>query len=102
MKKIYNELFERKALLDHPRWMLKIGDEYLFLKSFGNKSKDLAKAVAKMCKVMCSKICNYQNNWNIEAFFACTLVPLDKSPGVRPIGIVEVPRTIVRKVIMNK
>ena len=38
----------------------------------------------------------------MEAFVACTLVPLDKNPGVRPIGIGEVLRRIVGKVVMNE
>ena len=45
----------------------------LVSKLFGNKSIDLAKAVAKMCKIMCSETCNYENNRDMEAFVACTL-----------------------------
>ena len=32
---------------------------------------------------------------------ACRLIPLNESPGVRPIGVCEVLRKIVRKAIMN-
>jgi len=35
----------------------------------------------------------------MEAFLSCTLVPLNKNPGVRPIGIGEVLRRIVGKSI---
>ena len=39
------------------------------------------------------------NTRAIEAFVACRLIPLDKNPGVRPIGISEVTRRIVGKCI---
>ena len=74
----------------------------LVSKSFGNKSIDLAKAVAKMCKIMCSETCNYDNNRDVEAFVACTLVSLDKNSGVKPIGIGEVLRRVVGKVVNER
>ena len=37
----------------------------------------------------------------LEAFLACGLIPLDKSPGSPPIGVGEVPQRIVGKVIMK-
>ena len=36
----------------------------------------------------------------MSAFVACRLIPLDKCPGVRPIGIGEVPRRIISKAIL--
>ncbi len=37
----------------------------------------------------------------LTAFVACRLVPIDKCPGVRPIGIGEVPRRIIAKAILK-
>ena len=37
----------------------------------------------------------------MEAFLACRLVPLDKRPGLRPIGVGEVLRRISAKVVMS-
>ena len=36
----------------------------------------------------------------LMAFVACRLIPLDKQPGVQPIGIGDVPRRIVSKVTL--
>jgi hypothetical protein len=37
----------------------------------------------------------------LSAFVACRLIPLDKDPGIRPIGIGEVPRRIIAKAILR-
>ena len=37
---------------------------------------------------------------SLEAFLACRLIPLDKMPGLRPIGVGEVLRWIADKVVM--
>ena len=37
----------------------------------------------------------------LEPFLACRLIALDKKPGVRPIGVCEVPRRIVAKAILR-
>ena len=38
---------------------------------------------------------------NLEAFLACRLIPIDKCPGLRPIGVGEVLRRIAGKVVMS-
>ena len=40
------------------------------------------------------------NNGSLEAFLACKLIPLDKNPGVRPIGTAEVMRRILSRAVM--
>ena len=42
----------------------------------------------------------YDKLYYLEAFVACRLVPLDKCPGVRPIGIAETIRRIIGKAIL--
>ena len=38
---------------------------------------------------------------SLEAFIACRLIPLDKNPGLRPIGVGEVLRRICGKAVMS-
>ena len=38
---------------------------------------------------------------SLRAFVACRLMPLNKNPGVRPIGVCEVLRRLVGKIVMN-
>ena len=38
----------------------------------------------------------------LSVFIACHLIPLDKCPGVRPIGVGEVIRRIIAKAILNQ
>ena len=38
---------------------------------------------------------------NLEGFLACRLLPLDKDPGLRPIGVGEVLRRVMGKVFMR-
>ena len=34
-------------------------------------------------------------------FVACRLIPLDKKPGVHPIGVGDVPRRIIAKAVLH-
>ena len=56
--------------------------------SFGTASSDLRKSVADFIKKL-SKKTNSENK-SLEAFIACRLIPLNKNPGLRPIGLGEV------------
>ncbi len=38
---------------------------------------------------------------NLEAYLSCRMVPLDKNPGLRPIGVAEVLRRVMGKVFMS-
>ena len=67
---------------------------------FGDNSRDLCSAIALMAKKSCLKrYCG--NDGSLEAFLACKLIPLDKNPEVRPIGIGEVIRRILGRAVMT-
>ena len=53
---------------------------------YGDCSIDLQTALANFAKKMCKDI----KDKSLEAFVACRLIPLDKMPGLRPIGVGEV------------
>ena len=61
---------------------------------FGTEPADLRSVVASLAKSLCSEI---QDENSIEALLACRLIPLNKNPGLRPIGIGETLRRIIGK-----
>ena len=63
----------------------------------------MRKAVAKFIKKLCAEQIevNKDNKQSLEAFTACRLIPLNKTPGLRPIGISEILRRIAGKVVMS-
>ena len=65
-------------------------------KSFGKGSADVCDAIARMCRRLCTE---YVDPSTISTLMACRLIPLDKNPGVRPIGIGEVLRRIIGKAV---
>ena len=69
-----------------------------FCTAFGEKSNDLCDALARCAKRLCT---SYVDPDGIAAYTACRLIPLNKCPGVRPIGIGEVIRRIIGKAIMR-
>ena len=66
-------------------------------KVYGDSGRDLRKALASVIKRLCT---SKEENESLSAFLACRLVPLDKCPGLRPIGVGEVLRRIAGKVVM--
>lgn len=76
----------------------------LTCRSFGAASRDLCNTIALMARKMCSKgitSTDHISDHNIEAFVACRLIPIDKNPGIRPIGIGEILRRIIGKSVMS-
>ena len=66
-------------------------------KSFGECASDLCKAMARLIKKLCSvKV----DSTSLEALLACRLIPFDKNPGIRPIGVGEILRRIAGKVVI--
>ncbi len=57
-----------------------------FCCAFGSASINLCRAMAAFCRRIC---CNYIDPSSLSAYTACRLLPLNKNPGVRPIGIAE-------------
>ena len=61
-------------------------------------SRELCSALAAVGHHLCSSLVNPES---ISALVACRLIPLDKCPGVRPIGVGEVPRCIIAKAVLR-
>ena len=65
---------------------------------FGDNTGDLCKTFSEVIK----KLCTVENqSTSLEAFLGNQLIPLDKNPGLRPIGVGEVLRRIAGKVILT-
>lgn len=69
---------------------------FLCSKSFGASSGNLCTSIAEMARKIATK---QIPSHHLTAYTASRLVPLDKKPGVRPIGIGEVLRRIIGKAI---
>ena len=70
----------------------------LVSKNFGDCGEDLRKSVATLTRKLC---CSEIRDKSLEALLANRLIPLDKCPGVRPIGVGEVLRRIIGKAVMS-
>ena len=62
---------------------------------FGNSSNDLCKTFADVVNELCTA---EGLSSSLKALPVCRLIPLDKNPGLRPIGIGEVLHRIAKKV----
>ena len=65
-------------------------------KQFKAKPMELCDSLADLARKLCT---HHINPVYLKAFTACRLVPLNKKPGVRPVGIGEVLRYIVGKAL---
>ena len=87
------------TLIDADGWK-----HILCSRSFGNTSQDLCDAIAELAKKLCRDNIHPDT---LHEFVANRLIPLDKgedregNPGVRPIGIGEILRRIIGKVIVE-
>ena len=68
-------------------------------KEFGTHTSDLSDAIASMTKRLCTDRSCHEDN-SLDALFACRLIPLNKNPGLRHIGIGEIIRRIIGKSVM--
>ena len=87
------------TLIDSDTWK-----HILCCKSYLNESQSLAEAIANIAKRLCAESIH---PCCLREFTAARLIPLDKgadsagNPGVRPIGIGEVLRRIIRKCVVS-
>ena len=94
------DLIKRAALNTHGAAGLSGVDAYGWKRlctSFNEASVELCQALASVAR--CLSITTVEPAI-LMPFVACRLIPLDKRPGVRPIGIGDVPRRIVAKAIL--
>ena len=82
--------------LDGDDWRRLIGTD-----TFKTEGNDLRKAIAEITKIICREEFNASRLHGINVLNACRLIPLNKDPGVRPIGIGEVLRRIMGKAVMK-
>jgi len=66
--------------------------------SFKDASAGLCKALLSVSRRLCTS--PVKDLATLMPFVACRLIPLDKCPGVRPIGIGDVPRRIIAKAVL--
>ena len=67
--------------------------------TFSNESDDLYHTIALLARMLCFE--ELVDPKSMEWLVACRLIPLDKSSGIRPIGVGEVLRCIIGKAILT-
>jgi len=83
------------TLIDCECW-----NHMLCFNNFKVQQRNLCDAIAKLAKQLCTTKTT-GNFTHFKELFSCCLIPLDKCPGVRPIGIGEVLRRIIGKCVMR-
>ena len=95
-----NVWLELKVHMDLQEWIdTDFWSKILCNSTFGNASDDPCHAIALLVWMLCSE--ELVDPKSIEELVACWLIPLDKSPGVRPIGVGELFRRIISKAILT-
>ena len=82
------------SMYDADDWRIILGSTL-----FGTEAEDLRKSLAELAKELC--INEIEDPESLEALLGCRLIPLDKNPGLRPIGIGETLRRIIGKAVMT-
>ena len=66
--------------------------------SFRDCSTNLCNSIALVAR----KLCTIENlNSSLESLLACRLIPLNKFPGLRPIGVGEILRRVIGKAVIS-
>ena len=82
------------SLYDADDWRSILGSNL-----YGTEAEDLRKSLAALARDLC--INEVEDPETLEALLACRLIPLDKNPGLRPIGIGETLRRILGKAVKS-
>ena len=71
--------------------------------AFGTTNTDLRKAIAEIIKKLCilDLSLDGMNSTSIEAFTACRMKPLNKKPGLHPIGVGEDIMRVAKEHVIN-
>ena len=62
---------------------------------------ELRSTLARFAKTLCTKELDHTKDESLGTYVACRLIPLDKKPGIRPIGVGEVLRRLIGKSIIS-
>ena len=65
---------------------------------FKSSSASLCQSLANVAKRLCT---SFVDPWVVAPLLTCRLMSLDKCPGIRPIGIGEMPRRIIAKTFLR-
>ena len=70
----------------------------LVSRDYGEAGNDLRKGIASLIKKICIKEIDVSS---LPPLMTSRLVPLNKNPGLRPIGVREVLRRVIGKVVIS-
>ena len=82
------------SAMDADQWRMILGT-----KKYGQLSEDLANSIARMARILATE--TVTDRKGLSPYLACRLIPLDKNPGLRPIGIGETLRRITGKAVIS-